>query len=87
MIISYSPGPNLEPVKATLSGWPTPLKFVSYFFISLFTIGSRLSLFKYFISVRSLLNSFIMFFDFSSINFKSSSLNLISSSIIYFALL
>ena len=32
--ISYTPGPNLDPVNATLIGWPTPLKFVSCFLIN-----------------------------------------------------
>ena len=35
IIISYKPGPNFDPVKATLNGWPTPLKLVSYFLIKL----------------------------------------------------
>ena len=46
--ISYSPGPNLDPVKIILKGCPTPLKLVSCFFIKLFIIGSNISLFKLF---------------------------------------
>jgi hypothetical protein len=42
--MSYKPGPNLDPVKATLNGCPIPLKFVSYFFIKSLTIASRISL-------------------------------------------
>ena len=61
IIISYRPGPNLDPVKATLNGWPTPLKFVSYFLINSFIIGSRTSLFKLLSEVILLLNSFIIF--------------------------
>ena len=87
MTISYKPGPNLDPVNATLIGWPTPLKFVSYFFINSLTIGSKVSLFKVFIFVSLFLNSVIIFFALSSINFKSSSLKFTSFKIIYFALL
>ena len=85
--ISYNPGPNLDPVKAILSGCPTPLKFVSCFLIKLLTIGSKLSLVKFFRFLISFLNSLIIFFDLSSINFKSSSLKFTSSLIIYLALL
>ena len=38
------PGPNFEPVKAILKGCPTPLKFVSFYLIMSFTIGSNVSL-------------------------------------------
>ena len=38
------PGPYLEPVKAILSGCPTPLKFVSFDLISSLTIRSNVSL-------------------------------------------
>ena len=75
--ISYKPGPNLEPVRAILNGWPTPLKFVSCFFIKLLTIGSKLSLLKLSRFLISSWNSLIIFFDLSSISFKSFSLKLI----------
>ena len=55
--ISYRPGPNLDPVKITLRGCPTPLKLVSCFFIKLFTIGSNISLFKLSNEEISVLNS------------------------------
>ena len=42
--MSYIPGPNLEPVKAILSGWPTLLKFVLCDLIKSFTIDSKISL-------------------------------------------
>ena len=50
--MSYSPGPNLDPVKITLKGCPTPLKLVSYFFIKLLTIGSNIPLFKLLVNVK-----------------------------------
>ena len=60
---------------------------MSCFFIKPLTIGSRFSLFKASKDIISFLNSAIIFFAFSSINFKSSSPKFISSIIIYFSLL
>jgi len=87
MIISYIPGPNFDPVKATLNGCPTPLKLVSWFFIRSFTIGSNVSFFKAFKFLILLLNSDIIFLALLSISFKSSLSKLTSSKIIYLALL
>ena len=69
--ISYKPGPNFDPVKATLIGCPIPLKFVSYFFIKSFTIGSSISLFRLFIDEILFLNSAIIFLALSSISLIS----------------
>jgi len=85
--ISYKPGPNLDPVSATLNGCPTPLKFVSCSFINSLIIGSKFSLLKPFKEESLFLNSEIIFFALSSINFKSFSSNFTSSTMIYFALL
>ena len=60
-----------DPVKATLIGCPTPLKFVSCFFIKSLTIGSRTSLFKLSVDESLFLNSVIIFFALSSISFRS----------------
>ena len=81
------PGPNFDPVKATLNGCPTPLKFVSWFFIRSSIIGSKAFLSKTFKSVIFLLKTDIIFFALSSISFKSSWLKSTSSKIIYLALL
>ena len=59
--ISYKPGPNFDPVKATLIGCPIPLKFVSYFFIKSLTIGSIFSLLKSLTDESLFLNSAIIF--------------------------
>ena len=81
------PGPNLDPVNIILNGWPTPLKFVSWDLIKLFTTGSKV-LFSNLLIVEILFkNSNIIFFALSSINFKSSLLKLTTSLIIYFELL
>ena len=85
--MSYKPGPNFDPVNATLKGWPTPLKFVSCDLINSFTTGSNVSFLNSSIAKILFLNSVIIILAFSSINFKSSSLNLTSSWIINFALL
>ena len=55
------PGPNFEPVKAILRGWPTPLKFVSFDLISSFTIGSNVSLLSLLILANWALNVEIIF--------------------------
>ena len=60
---------------------------MSCFFIKPLTIGSRPSLFKVFKDIISFLNSAIIFFAFSSINFRSSLPKFTSSNNIYFALL
>ena len=81
------PGPNFEPVKAILTGCPTPLKFVPWDLIRLFKIGSNVSFFKFFNCETLFWSSDMIFFALSSINFKSSPLNSTSSSIMYFELL
>ena len=87
IIISYMPGPNFEPVKAILRGWPTPLKFVSFDLISSFTIGSNVSLLSLSILANWALNVEIIFFALSSISLISSWLKFTSSTIIYWPLL
>ena len=69
--MSYKPGPNFDPVKATLIGCPIPLKFVSFFFIKSLTIGSRTSLFKLSVEESLFLNSVIIFLALSSISLRS----------------
>ena len=87
IIISYIPGPNFEPVRAILSGCPTPLKFVSYFFIRLLIIGSSVGLLSFSWLEISVLKSIIIFLAFSSISSKSFLLMIISFDNIYFELL
>ena len=69
------PGPNLDPVKAILSGCPTPLKFVLFDLISSLTIGSKVSFLTSLILENLFTNSTIIFFASVSISFKSSLLN------------
>ena len=72
IIISYIPGPNLEPVKAILKGCPTPLKLVSFDLISSFTIGSNVSLLSLSTLLSLPLKSDMTFLALSSINLISS---------------
>ena len=81
------PGPNFEPVKAILKGWPTPLKFVLFDLISSFTIGSNVSLLSLSILANWALNVDIIFFALSSMILMSSWLKFTSSTIIYWPLL
>ena len=85
-ITSYNPGPNLEPTKAILNGWPTPLKLVLFFSINDFITGSSVSLDNEFIFSYSIINSLITFLDKSSISFLSSIPISILSLIMYWAL-
>ena len=66
--MSYKPGPNFDPVKATLIGCPIPLKFVSYFFIKSLIIGSSISLFRLFADESLFLNSAIIFLALSLVD-------------------
>ena len=87
IIISYIPGPNLDPVKIILRGWPTPLKFVLFDLIKFSIIGSKSTLSNLSNFEIVIANSEIIFFALSSINFKSSWLKFTLSLIIYFELL
>ena len=57
------PGPNFEPTKAILKGWPTPLKFVLLLLIRLFIIFSKFSLFMFDYFSNSFKKSFKIVFD------------------------
>ena len=92
-IISYIPGPNLDPVKAILIGWPTPLKFVLWVQLLSFFIDFFLKTFWLFnhyhrFSILFKKSSKVIFFAKSSIDLISSSFyNSILSVMIYCALL
>ena len=71
-IMSYIPGPNLDPVRAILNGCPTPLKFILCLFINRFIIFSKLSLLIFDVFSYSFEKSFKIFFEGLSKSFKSS---------------
>ena len=57
------PGPNLEPVRTILKGWPTPLKLVLCLSINVLITFSKLTLFIFGIFSYSFRKSFNIFFE------------------------
>ena len=86
-IISYIPGPNLDPVNIIRNGCPIPLKFVLFNFINPFMICSKFSLSKTSNSEIFSLNKCIIFFASSFISSLSFSLKITLSFNMYLELL
>ena len=79
------PGPNLEPSKAILKGWPIPLKLVLCFSIKPFIIFSKLSLLALARFSNSFKKSFKTFLDKSQEilkNFKTNQSSKIAASVL-----